>query len=123
MSTKKSESKKLRKVQNRIPAEGNPPGRDSGLDQPLKEFVKASDPEPKSQVGVVDEAVSLAIGGEPVAPYDPEKHLHRGRGDVSGWPTAAVVMTAEGHQADADRAVAAVEAEHMQQRGARKGRQ
>lgn len=64
MSTKKAEDSALTRVRQR--AQFKPSGEgDSAaaeFDAPFKAFIKASDPRPAAQVGVVDEAVSLAIG-------------------------------------------------------------
>jgi hypothetical protein len=79
---------------------------------------------PKSdKVRSDEEALDVASGGPLTTeqPYSEAKHSHRGEGDVSGWPNAAVFMTAEGHQADADKAVASKASEHMERRGPRKG--
>lgn len=118
MSTKRSEDRALARVRQLAKPRPGDAG-DSvahGFDAPLAAFVKASDPRPKPQVGVVDEAVSLAIGGDVVRPYS-EKNMAMGCGDVSSWPDPTETLTPEEHQAQADRALVAKNADHAEKRG------
>ena len=68
-------------------------------------------------------ALDIAIGGSPVRPYSPSRDLHRGKGDVSGFPAPVEALTADEHQADAERVVAARKADHMKKRGSRRNYQ
>jgi hypothetical protein len=72
-----------------------------------------------------EEALNVSSGGplEARKEYSQERDLHCGQGDVSGWPTAEVKLTAEQHQAESDAAVAAADSEHKQRRGPRKNLQ
>jgi hypothetical protein len=68
-------------------------------------------------------AVDIAIGGPPRKPYAESRDNHLGKGDVSNLPDPVEALSADEHQAKADQAVRAASAEHVEQRGPRKGRQ